>query len=246
MTQADSPSSPALASLPTVLHGSTSDSDEPATDVDNGTRPEPESPDPTRSSPSSEAPPTPSPTPTSPPPPPSGPASTTSPSSTASTSERPDPGAVGISAGVGAVGGEVVDAMALPLVQALGVLVNRTYTRRTGDYSPRWLFTADESEALAGALGRITARRLPEQLVEGEGGDVFLIIGVTGGYLVRNAIGITEAQMAAAAASRDEGPGPAPASPPPPAPPRADAPADDEQPRGAHVHVLSAQEVGAV
>jgi len=253
MTQADSSDSGALASLPTVLHGSTGDNDEPSSDEREPASPPQESRAPTPSSPSTDRRPTHSPTgPRDQGPSPEPPASSTSPSSTTSTSE---PEAVGIAAGVGAVAGDVVDAAALPAVLALGLAANRLYQRRTGDRSQRWLFTEEESQALAGAVGRITARRLPEQLVEGEGGDVLLIVGVTGGYLVRNALGVTEAQMRAAAGEPAPGQPPAPVPDHPVTPPRharADQggdEGDDEEPdevRGAHIRVLSAADVGAV
>lgn len=143
--------------------------------------------------------------------------------------------------------------MALPLVMALGVVVNRGYYRRTGEASRRWLFTEEEATALAGALGRISARRLPEQLVDGEGGDLFVIVGVTGGYLVRNALGITEAQMTAAAAAAGQVPSPDQARPEPvrdptPAPAAAADPVERHEPAPAPAGgaVLTAADVGAV
>lgn len=254
MTQADSPSSPVLASLPTVLHGSASASDELPSDHESEGSNDAGSQAPTPSSPSTGPPPTPSQTREPSPPPPSAPGTSTNPSSRTSTSE---PSFVD---SVAHTGGEVTDALAFPAVRALGILANRTYVRRTLDYSDRWLFTEEESGALAGALGRIAARRLPEQLVEGEGGDLLVIVGVTGGYLVRNALGISEAQVQAA--TREEGAAPGPARPATSAPAPGDpveragepaaapaqgprtAPPDQGSPGG--VHVLGPEDVGAV
>lgn len=251
MTPADSPSRSDLASLPTVLHGNTNASDELPPETDSlPTADEHERPAAPPPSQSTDRPATPPPTPSSPESPPP-PASSTSHSSTTSDSSSSRDT---LAAGLGAASEDVIDAMALPVVTAVGVLANRAYYKRTGERSERWRFTQAEATALGGALGRIAANRLPEQLVEGEGGDLFVIVAVAGGYLVRNAFGISEDEMIAASAvqdppTSDQARGPVAEQPVRPAPPVVVAPApaaDAPPPAPGGGPVLTAVDVGAV
>ena len=185
MTPAGPSSKSDLASPPRFLHGSTTDDDglppEPLTG-DQG--PETVEPDPT--SPGAASPSTSSSAPTTPrdtarPENPSPPSSTTSSSDVGRT--------------IGAEAVEVVSKVTMPAVLSLGIGANRLYRSRTGIGDRRWLLTEAEASDLAGAFSRILTRRVPEELIEGENGDLLTIVGTTAGYLIRNVLNLTEEQM---------------------------------------------------
>jgi hypothetical protein len=85
-------------------------------------------------------------------------------------------------------------------VLALGIGANRLYRARTGEQTARWMLTEDEAQEIGGALARMAARRVPEQLVEGENGDLLVIAATSLGYVLRNALDLSEELVAAAEA----------------------------------------------
>ncbi len=111
------------------------------------------------------------------------------------------------------------------LVMVAGMGVNRLARRR----DDLWLATSQEQQALGSSLANIASRRMPEEVTDGDGGDLITVAGVAAGYAVRNAMGVTASQFEAL--QRGEAPQTAPAPPkepeePPTAPPhRADPPA---------------------
>ena len=120
----------------------------------------------------------------------------------------------------------------------VGVGVNKA-THQPKD-STKWLMTEEEAETIGGALARMGARRVPEQLVEGENAEI-LVIGITlVNYGSRNLLDASPEQMAEAMAvaqtrgelQRTAPPPretPPPSSPPPPTRPKGalrDLPAD--------------------
>lgn len=135
--------------------------------------------------------------------------------------------------------GEATEALAgvfTGLAELAGLGLNRA-TRRRDD---RWLLTDDEATGLGDALSRIAARRIPEELIEEENGDLFTVGAITVGYGMRNLMGVTASDVERAKLSRDvidprrEAPGPAPAR------------ADDPDAAAAGARVLTADDVDAV
>jgi hypothetical protein len=106
--------------------------------------------------------------------------------------------------------------MASGIVKLAGIALNGVLRRKQGD--GLWLTTPLEEETMGSAVANIAARRVPEELVDGDGGDV-LALGVTAvGYGMRNAMGVT-AEMLAAHERGETPPAPAPEAPGPAGPP---------------------------
>jgi len=82
------------------------------------------------------------------------------------------------------------------LAHLAGIGVNKLARRPQGDH--RWFMTEDEAGTIGGALARIAARRIPDELTEGDGEELVTIAGTLVGYGMRNAMGITGEQLAAA------------------------------------------------
>lgn len=102
-----------------------------------------------------------------------------------------------------------------------GIALNRLTQRRGRAPHRRWLMTEDEAKGIGGAMGRLLAKRVPEELVDGDGGEVLELVTVGGAYLVRNALGVTDEEIDAANADgvpvsevRPNPFAPAPAAPP--------------------------------
>ncbi len=111
------------------------------------------------------------------------------------------------------------------LFELAGLAVNKMMKARTHSNTRLWLVTEDEAEAFAAPAGRIAARRVPEELQEGDGADALIMGSVLLGYGMRNLTGVTDEELA-----RREGAVPAEswpaeqAAPPPPPPPPAPPP----------------------
>ncbi len=100
-----------------------------------------------------------------------------------------------------------------------GALANKTARRRTRSDTRAWIPTEDEVTSFSEAAGRIAARRVPEAIAGGDGPDLLTMGGVALSYGIRNALGISDAELAAAG-----NPGAAPVSTPAQAPPPGYAP----------------------
>lgn len=118
------------------------------------------------------------------------------------------------------------------LAHLAGILANKIVRARTHTDTRLWLMTDEEAQGLGEPLGRMSARRVPDQLVDGDGGDLLEAGAVALGYAMHNAVGISGADLEARrrgdvidVPSAPVAPPPAPA-PPPPAP----AAAAPEQP----------------
>lgn len=98
-----------------------------------------------------------------------------------------------------------------------GALLNKATQRKGKAPHDRWLMTEEEANGIGGALGRLAARRVPEELKEGDNAEVLELVTVGGAYIARNAVGLTPTEMATAAhaaTSSPRPPAPAPAHPP--------------------------------
>jgi hypothetical protein len=101
----------------------------------------------------------------------------------------------------------------------LGVMVNKAAQRRNHSNTRLWLATEDEANAFGDALGRIAARRVPEELADGDGADLLVMGSVALGYGIRNGMGVADndprltGEAPPAPAHSSESPAPAP--PPP-------------------------------
>ncbi len=97
-----------------------------------------------------------------------------------------------------------------------GVLVNKAAQRRSHTNTRLWLATEDEAQAFGDAMGRIAARRVPEELAGDTDGADILVMGATAlGYVVRNGMGVDldEAERIAAGIPADHSsPAPVPHS----------------------------------
>lgn len=92
--------------------------------------------------------------------------------------------------------------------------INRASARRTGQPTTRWLATDDEAGRFGEALGRISARRVPEELVDNGDTADYLIMGeAVLTYGIRASLGLSAEEAMAAAAAYAQQP-----SPPPPGP----------------------------
>lgn len=108
------------------------------------------------------------------------------------------------------------------LFELAGLAVNRVARARQKSNTRLWLVTEEEAEDFGAAAGRIAARRIPDELKEGDGADALIIGSVLLGYGMRNVAGVTGPEL-------DQATRPAPplpdlaaerqAAPPPPAPP---------------------------
>jgi hypothetical protein len=113
--------------------------------------------------------------------------------------------------------------LGVQLALALGALLNKLARRRRPS-TELWLMTEEEARGIGGSLGRIAARKAPEDLVSEEASDVVELAGATLGYGIRNTLGVSASDMAAAAdvveaTARERAPEPPPERPgPPPAP----------------------------
>ena len=101
-----------------------------------------------------------------------------------------------------------------------GLGVNKV-TQRKRPGSTLWVPTQAEAESFGNALGRIAGRRVPEELIDDDMGDLIVAGGTLLGYGMHNALGITGAELEAGAAASaptyDRTPqAPAPATAPPP------------------------------
>jgi hypothetical protein len=70
-----------------------------------------------------------------------------------------------------------------------GLAANRVVQRRTHSNTRLWLVTEEEAEDFGAAAGRILARRVPEELAEGDGADALIMGSVILGYAMRNVTG---------------------------------------------------------
>ncbi len=106
-----------------------------------------------------------------------------------------------------------------------GIALNKLAQRRTRTETRLWLMTEDEARGIAGPLARMAARRAPEELVEGDGADLFEAGGHALGYGLRNVMGVDDVELERRANGAPPTPRPAP-EPPPPPPDRGVAPTD--------------------
>lgn len=193
MTQAESRNGDALAAPPSFLPGKPNGSpddelEETPTSSSSSTTAPPATAEPAPPSPGAESPSTSSPA-TPPSPGATRPESSSPSSSRASTSPLEE---------IPQEATNVVAKVVLPGVLALGIGANRLYQRRTGEASARWMLTDDEAQEIGGAFARILARRVPEQLVAGENGDFLVIAATAAGYVIRNALDLSEETVRAA------------------------------------------------
>jgi hypothetical protein len=79
---------------------------------------------------------------------------------------------------------------------AANKVANRTAMARGHQPSQRWLMTDDEAAAIGGALGRLGANHVPEELESGDAGELLVIGSVAIGYTMRNLAGISAEDMA--------------------------------------------------
>lgn len=70
-----------------------------------------------------------------------------------------------------------------------GLAANKFMQRRTRSNTRLWIVSEDEAEDFGAAAGRILARRVPEELAEGDGADAVIIGSVVLGYAMRNIAG---------------------------------------------------------
>jgi hypothetical protein len=102
-----------------------------------------------------------------------------------------------------------------------GALLNKWHQKRNRTTGSRvWLPTDDEVQTFGEAAGRIAARRVPDEIKEGDGADIITMGGVLMAYAARNALGISDQDMAHAA----DPDAPAPAVAPEPGQPYSPAP----------------------
>lgn len=139
------------------------------------------------------APPTTSSTPSSPPTPA---ASSPTPQSSSTGSTDPSPSEPLREIADGAI--DSVAQIITPGIALLGVGANRLYRRRTGIPDRRWALTKGEAEGLGEALARIAARRIPEEITEGENGDYLALVAIGSSYLLRNILNLDAEDLAAA------------------------------------------------
>lgn len=86
---------------------------------------------------------------------------------------------------------EALEQLGEGIAHLAGLVANKA-TKRKDD---RWLMLPDEAHAIGGALGRIGARQVPAELVDGDGGDLLTIGSVALGYTMRNLAGISADDM---------------------------------------------------
>ncbi len=75
------------------------------------------------------------------------------------------------------------------LFELAGLAANRVMQRRTHSNTRLWIVTEEEAEDFGAAAGRILARRVPEELAEGDGADALIMGSVLLGYSMRNVSG---------------------------------------------------------
>jgi hypothetical protein len=129
---------------------------------------------------------------------------------------------------------EALAGLAGGLFQLAGIGVNRA-TQRKRPGSRLWIPTEAETQTFGDALGRIAGRRVPEEMVTDDAGDLLVAGSTLLGYGMHNALGITgdelEARMAGEPAYTP--PQPAPPAPTTAPPPRAAAVVVQPQPQAA-------------
>jgi len=101
--------------------------------------------------------------------------------------------------------------------------VNKAAQRRSHTNTRLWLATEEEAQAFGDALGRIAARRIPEELAgaDSDGADLIVMGATTLGYVVRNGMGVDDqaaARIAEGLPPTPPAPAPPSSTPPPPAP----------------------------
>lgn len=160
--------------------------------------------------------------------PPSEDLSTTLPPS----SPRPDEAGSGKSgptpSSLGSISEELTDGLGNfgeAIFEVGGTALNKYFNKRNHTNSTLWLVTDEEAEAFGNAAARIAARKVPEELQEGDPADAIIMASVLVRYGVRNITGLSREEMTGGPPPGPAGFNPQQAPPPPTAPPPRQPPA---------------------
>lgn len=93
---------------------------------------------------------------------------------------------------------EAVGALAASASQVLGIALNKLAQKKRGPATVLWLMTEKEAKSIGDPLGRIAARKAPEELVGKDAGDVIELAAGTLAYASHNVMGIPAKDFAGA------------------------------------------------